>query len=104
MAKDYAVSFYESKQWKQCRESYLISQDYICERCMSPAKIVHHKTYINPININDPNITLSWDNLEALCQDCHNREHMMDSVVRDDVVFNSNGELIQRETPHKERV
>ena len=26
-------------------------------------------------NINDISVTLCWDNLEALCQDCHNKEH-----------------------------
>lgn len=25
--------------------------------------------------INDISVTLCWDNLEALCQDCHNKEH-----------------------------
>ena len=25
--------------------------------------------------LDDPYIALSWDNLEALCQDCHNKEH-----------------------------
>lgn len=40
------------------------------------AVICHHKTYLTPGNINDPDIALSWTNLEALCQDCHNKEHM----------------------------
>lgn len=48
----------------------------MCERCHSALGfIVHHKKYITPENINDPNITLSWDNLEYICQDCHNIEH-----------------------------
>ena len=37
--------------------------------------IVHHKTYITEDNINNPDITLNWDNLECLCQTCHNKEH-----------------------------
>ena len=52
-----------------------MSQDFICERCGEPAKIVHHKRWLNRDNINDTDITLNWDNLEALCQDCHNKEH-----------------------------
>lgn len=95
MAKGYAVGFYKSKAWKDCKDGYLKTQDYICERCGAPAKIVHHKTYINPTNINDPGITLSWDNLEALCQDCHNREHHKDDATREDLRFDENGELIQ---------
>ena len=37
--------------------------------------MVHHKEYINTANIWDTNITLSFDNLELLCIDCHNKEH-----------------------------
>ena len=52
----------------------------LCERCESlgiirPARIVHHKKYINVDNLTDPSILLCFDNLEALCQDCHNKEH-----------------------------
>lgn len=96
MAKAFTNGFYNTKSWIQCRESYLIKQDYICERCMAPAKIVHHKTYLTPDNINDPSVTLAHDNLEALCQDCHNKEHQLQSMVREDVMFNEYGELIKR--------
>lgn len=37
--------------------------------------IVHHKIWITPKNINDPNVTLSWDNLEVVCDEHHNTEH-----------------------------
>lgn len=73
--KDYARAFYNSRQWRQTQAAYMASQNYVCERCKGPASIVHHKIYITPQNIHDPNVTLSWDNLEALCQDCHNEEH-----------------------------
>lgn len=73
--KAWAKSFYLSAAWENTRAAYLMSQDYICERCGEPAKVAHHKRYITRSNINDTNITLNWDNLEALCQDCHNKEH-----------------------------
>ena len=73
--KSWAKAFYLSASWQQVRKSYLISQDYICERCGNPAKIVHHKKHLDKDTINIPDISLSHDNLEALCQDCHNREH-----------------------------
>lgn len=73
--KAWAKSFYLSQSWEQTRAAYLTAQDFICERCGEPAKIVHHKKYITRDNVNDAGITLSWDNLEALCQDCHNKEH-----------------------------
>jgi len=72
--KEWNKKFYQSKQWRNCRKSYLITQNYICERCGEIAKIVHHKTYLTPENITDPSITLAHDNLEALCQPCHNTE------------------------------
>lgn len=53
----------------------MISQQNICEKCGEIAKIVHHKTHLTPENIADPFISLAHENLEALCQTCHNREH-----------------------------
>ena len=62
------------------------------------AKVVHHRTYLTPKNINDPSITLNWDNLEALCQDCHNKEHhRTSSEVR--YKFSANGEIIPASPP-----
>ena len=73
-------SFYHSKVWQRCRSEYLASVGNLCERCESkgiikPARFVHHKIYITPDNIRDASILLSFDNLEALCFDCHNSEH-----------------------------
>ena len=73
--KKWAEAFYLSKSWEQCRDAYLESQNNICERCGEPAKICHHRTWLTRENINNPYVTLCWDNLEALCQDCHNKEH-----------------------------
>jgi len=73
--KVWAESFYSSRAWKECRESYLVSQHYLCERCNDVAKVVHHKKYLTSNNISDPFVSLAHNNLEALCQDCHNREH-----------------------------
>ena len=78
--KPWAKQFYAGVAWLDCRESFLQSKGYLCERCktngdINIATIAHHRTYLTRENINDPNTTLAWDNLEALCQDCHNREH-----------------------------
>lgn len=76
MAKDYAKSFYNSTEWKKARKSYIELKFGICERCGEPnSKLVHHKKYINEQNINNPEITLDFNNFELLCDDCHNREH-----------------------------
>lgn len=73
--KEWAKAFYLSKAWKDTAAAYMLSVNDICERCGEPAKICHHKTWLTRDNINNPYITLAWDNLEALCQDCHNKEH-----------------------------
>ena len=100
MAKEYAESFYQSKQWKDCRESYIYSVHGLCERCkdkgtLKPGKIVHHKEYITPENIDDTRITLSHSNLEYLCQDCHNAEHHSHDVTREGLMFDADGNLTQ---------
>ena len=96
MAKDYAKSFYSSKRWKNTQAAYMASQNYICERCGNMARIVHHIKYITPNNIQDPNITLNWDNLEALCMDCHTREHLGSDSCIDGVSFDQDGNLIYK--------
>ena len=68
-------AFYHSKQWKKVSAAYMTSKAYICERCGKPATICHHKKWLNGDNVSDPDIALSFDNLEALCIDCHNAEH-----------------------------
>lgn len=94
--KPYAKKFYKSSAWIKCRESYFNMQHGICERCGEAGHIVHHKEYITPSNINEPNITLNWDNLELLCQECHNKEHMTKQTnIREGLKFNSKGELVK---------
>ena len=73
--KEYARAFYRSKKWKNTSRAYMAAHNYICERCGGPASICHHKRYLNPGNIRDVSISLNPDNLECLCQDCHNKEH-----------------------------
>ena len=95
MAKDYSYSFYHGRQWREARAAYLSSVNYVCERCGSPAKIVHHKKYISPGNINDISVTLDWNNLEALCQDCHNKEHFESGTTAEGLRFDRDGNLVK---------
>ena len=78
--KDFAETFYKSRRWQQTREAFLNSRGRLCERCLKkglyhPAVIVHHKVYLTAENIHNPEISLSWDNLEALCREHHEEEH-----------------------------
>lgn len=93
--KEFAKAFYTSKAWRDTQKAYMQSKHYVCERCGRPAFIVHHKTYITPANINDPNITLNWDNLEALCQTCHQHEHFTSRATAEGLRFDAAGNLVK---------
>lgn len=78
--KDFATTFYTSRAWANTRAAYRKSVGGLCERCLAnglivPGEIVHHKVHITPQNIYDPSITLSFDNLELVCRECHAIEH-----------------------------
>lgn len=78
--KEFARTFYKSKAWQNCRKTYAQSVGGLCEQCLKngiykAGEIVHHKTALTPDNIKDPDVSLSWDNLELLCRDCHAKAH-----------------------------
>ena len=83
--------FYSGRAWRRVSAAYMSSKNYVCERCGKPAVICHHKKWLNDTNVNDPKIALSFDNLEALCLECHNAEH---GSKHDVAVFNDAGELV----------
>lgn len=95
--KEYAKSFYHSTAWKKTRQAVIKRANGLCERCKAkgkfvPGAIVHHKKYITPANIHDANVTLNLDNLEYICDDCHNKEHKAKHDER--YRFDSNGKLL----------
>lgn len=80
MAREFAREFYDSTEWKLCRDRYAKSVGRLCEECLrqgiyKPGKIVHHKTEITPENITKPEVTMSFNNLELVCMDCHAKLH-----------------------------
>jgi 5-methylcytosine-specific restriction endonuclease McrA len=95
MALRYAVNFYNSVEWRKCQAAFMQSRNYICERCGRLASIAHHKKYITPSNISDPSITLNWDNLMAVCLDCHNAIHGKGGPCVEGLEFDAEGNLIQ---------
>lgn len=98
MAKEWAIAFYKSKAWQDCRDAYFVCRYGLCERCGRPGKIVHHKMCLTPQNINDPDITLNWSNLELVCQDCHNEEHHCADATVEGLMFDENGDLVRRDS------
>lgn len=106
MARTFAKSFYHSKAWKKTRDSYAKSQHWVCERCLkrgtvSYGSIVHHIVHLTPENINNPDISLSFDNLELVCRKCHAELHPEIYSNKDDeqlrYAFDSEGNLINLE-------
>ena len=93
-------AFYKSAAWQHCRMEYISRVNGLCERCLAkgiiqPGYIVHHKIHLTPEYMDRPDILLNHDNLEYLCQTCHNKEHFKSKrrfIVRAD------GTVVARET------
>ena len=56
MAKPYAIKFYNSKEWKKCRRSYIKKVHGLCEHCLKegkhiPGYIVDHIEEITPFDM-----------------------------------------------------
>lgn len=102
MAKEFSKAFYNSPEWKRCRESYIAQRVTIdggmCERChRNLGYILHHKIKLNPINIKDPDVSLNHCRLEWVCKKCHDLEHFEDmhgKVKRARCTFDSKGNPI----------
>lgn len=101
--------FYHSKVWNQVRKNIWLKQNLLCNRCGLPVYvdglsdylpkekrrtgIVHHKIYLDNINVYDDNIALNEDNLEGICIDCHNKEHFKTNGIRNDYLFDDDGNI-----------
>lgn len=95
--KEYAKDFYKSDAWKKARVAVIKRANGLCERCRAagqykPGVIVHHKKYITPGNIHDARVTLDLNNLEYVCEDCHNKEHKAKPNSR--YTFDAKGNLL----------
>lgn len=71
-----AKRFYNSAAWRLAREEALQRDHYTCQPCLrrgmlTPADTVHHLVPIETA----PEKALDLDNLEPICQACHNKEH-----------------------------
>ena len=98
MARAFASEFYNSTAWKTCRERYKRRVGYLCEDCLDKGihtmgDIVHHIIEITPENIDDPGVTLNFDNLRYVCRDCHAERHKESNKGRR-YVYGPDGEVI----------
>lgn len=104
VAREFARAFYRSQSWKRTREAYFRRRRGLCERCfahgiITPGEIVHHKQHLTPDNIDDPAISLGFDNLELLCRPCHAGEHpeIYPERKAQRVAFDENGNTVAKE-------
>jgi 5-methylcytosine-specific restriction endonuclease McrA len=98
MARSIETSFYNSKKWRKVAASYKLRQGS-CERCRAkglvvPAVIVHHREHLTPEIMRDPRKAYDFANLEALCQECHNKEHFEKLTASRRYHFDKNGNLV----------
>lgn len=68
--------FYKSKDWMKVREDVLIRDNNECQMCkaqgrVSLAQCVHHKKHLKDY----PMLALDINNLQSLCNACHNSIH-----------------------------
>ena len=95
MSKGVLARFYHSKAWELCRDATMQERNFICEKCGRPAIILHHKVFLTEENVNDPDIALNPDNLEALCHRCHDEIHNAPQSTVPGLAFDSNGNLVR---------
>lgn len=103
--------FYQTKAWKNVRKTIWLKQSCLCNRCNRPVYvngisewipkdkrlkgIVHHKEYLTDNNFKDDSIAFNEDNLEGICIDCHNKEHFKTNSIRDGLMFDEDGNIVQ---------
>ena len=77
--------FYQSRAWHLTRNAYMRSVSGLCEQCLAegkltPAVFVHHKVWLTPDNVGNADVSLSFDNLQALCAEHHAAIHKKEKL------------------------
>jgi len=89
-----AKAFYHSAAWMRMRELILARDHGLCQECLrqgryTPATAVHHKQEL----LERWDLRLDPDNLESLCDECHNRMRAGASTA-DGLTFDADGNLV----------
>lgn len=69
------TGFYGSAKWRKVRDSIKIRDKMTCRECGCPITgryIVDHIEPVTVANVHDWDIAYNPDNLQLLCQRCHN--------------------------------
>lgn len=92
MARAFSMHIYKSKKWVRVSRAFMQSKNYMCEICGAPGKICHHKIWITPQNVDDPEIVWNPKNFMCVCQECHNKIHGGQRKTR----FDEDGHVVGR--------
>ena len=75
---------YVSWKYRKCKKGFIKFKGGLCEECLKEGIInpgtkkqpleVHHKIPLTDENINDPSITMNWENMELLCKKHHDKK------------------------------
>lgn len=72
---------YNTPEWKSLSKAFKMANP-LCERCLKkgvikPSCHIHHKvSFMSTDNeLKRMELAYDWENLEALCVECHNKEH-----------------------------
>ncbi len=89
-----ARAFYRSAAWLKMRRLILERDHGLCQECLrhgryTPATAVHHKQEL----LKRWDLRLDPDNLESLCDPCHNRERAGASTA-EGLTFDADGNLV----------
>ena len=95
MAKSFSRKFYNTQAWVKTAKAFKQSKFGLCEKCGKPGEEVHHIIALTPDNINDPNITLNWNNLMLLCRSCHELIEEKAKATRDGIKFDEFGQVVE---------
>lgn len=88
--------FYHTAEWKRVRRYKRNLARGICEECGKAGWEVHHKIPLTLKNFDDVQIRIGLENLQLLCTSCHNAKRSEEKQIRNDVMFDSEGNLVPR--------
>lgn len=71
------TKFYQSTAWRKLRKEKL-RKNPICEQCIRIGLIIPAQVVDHIVPINKGGAALDIDNLQSLCNPCHNRKSAMD--------------------------
>lgn len=86
--------FYDSKAWHAVRTQVRIEHHGVCDMCGCSASHVHHIIPLDDNNVSDCTVSLNPENLMLLCISCHNKVHSTNGSVRNDLMFDKDGNAI----------